>query len=73
MGWYRYHKIILRNGKIENGRPEFWQGAHVKGINHKSLEFVSLVEKFHIKAIFVIKKVTAVLEKKISIGYDKRT
>ena len=25
------------NGKIENGRPEYWIGAHVKGKNEISL------------------------------------
>ena len=32
-----YHKIILRSGKVENGRPEYWIGAHVKGKNDISL------------------------------------
>ena len=38
-GWegIGYHKVILRSGKIENGRPEFWVGAHVKGKNNISL------------------------------------
>ena len=38
-GWdgIGYHKIINRSGKIENGRPEYWIGAHVKGINNISL------------------------------------
>ena len=38
-GWdgIGYHKIIKRNGEIENGRPEFWIGAHVYGYNSKSL------------------------------------
>ena len=38
-GWdgIGYHKIILRSGKIENGRPEYWVGAHVKGKNNISL------------------------------------
>ena len=38
-GWegIGYHKVILRSGKIENGRPEFWIGAHVKGKNKNSL------------------------------------
>ena len=38
-GWegVGYHKIIKRSGKIENGRPEFWIGAHVKGKNEISL------------------------------------
>lgn len=38
-GWngIGYHKVILRSGKIEDGRPEFWVGAHVKGKNKISL------------------------------------
>ncbi|MDB9800442.1 N-acetylmuramoyl-L-alanine amidase, partial [Alphaproteobacteria bacterium] len=38
-GWdgIGYHKIICRSGKIENGRPEYWIGAHVKGYNNISL------------------------------------
>ena len=38
-GWngIGYHKIISRSGRIENGRPEYWIGAHVKGKNDVSL------------------------------------
>ena len=38
-GWdgIGYHKVIKRDGIIENGRPEFWIGAHVKGMNSQSL------------------------------------
>ena len=38
-GWngIGYHKVICRSGKIENGRPEYWIGAHVKGKNKISL------------------------------------
>ena len=38
-GWdgIGYHKIINRSGKVENGRPEYWVGAHVKGKNDISL------------------------------------
>jgi len=38
-GWdgIGYHKIITRSGKIENGRPEYWIGSHVKGKNNISL------------------------------------
>ena len=32
-----YYKIICRSGNVENGRPEYWIGAHVKGKNHISL------------------------------------
>ena len=38
-GWdgIGYHKTIKRSGKIENGRPEYWIGAHVRGKNDISL------------------------------------
>lgn len=38
-GWdgIGYHKVIRRDGTIENGRPDYWPGAHVKGHNHHSL------------------------------------
>ena len=38
-GWdgIGYHKVICRSGKVENGRPEYWMGAHVKGKNDISL------------------------------------
>ena len=47
-GWdgIGYHKIIKRNGVIENGRPEFWIGAHTYGVNDKSLG-ICLIGKNH--------------------------
>jgi N-acetylmuramoyl-L-alanine amidase len=38
-GWdgIGYHKVIKRNGIVENGRPEYWVGAHAKGLNKESL------------------------------------
>ena len=38
-GWdgIGYHKVICRDGKIENGRPSYWVGAHTKGKNKESL------------------------------------
>lgn len=38
-GWngIGYHKVINRNGEVQDGRPEYWIGAHVKGKNHVSL------------------------------------
>ena len=32
-----YHAIITRDGICHPGRPEYWQGAHVKGRNHDSV------------------------------------
>ena len=29
--------IINKSGLIENGRPEYWIGAHTKGVNEESL------------------------------------
>lgn len=38
-GWdgIGYHAVILRDGSIHPGRPDFWPGAHVKGHNYDSL------------------------------------
>lgn len=38
-GWHGvgYHRIIIRDGSIEHGRPDYWQGAHVYGHNEISL------------------------------------
>lgn len=47
-GWngIGYHKIIKRCGEIENGRPEFWIGAHVKGKNEISLGVCLIGKKY---------------------------
>ena len=47
-GWdgIGYHKVINRSGKIQNGRPEYWIGAHVKGKNKISLG-VCLIGRKH--------------------------
>ena len=59
-GWegIGYHKIIKRNGLVENGRPEFWIGAHTKGLNNKSLG-VCLIgrTKFTKKQFLTLEKV----------------
>ena len=53
-GWdgIGYHKVVLRDGKVENGRPEYWVGAHVKGKNNESLG-VCLIgsDKFTVKQL----------------------
>ena len=38
-GWsgIGYHYVIGVKGKLDQGRPEYWQGAHAKGHNYKSL------------------------------------
>ena len=59
-GWdgIGYHKIINRSGKIENGRPEYWIGAHVQGKNNISLG-VCLIgrDKFTIKQYISLERV----------------
>ena len=75
-GWdgIGYHKIILRSGKIENGRPEYWLGAHVKGKNNISLG-VCLIGKdtFTKKQLrsleIVLKKWKIIYKKAIIIGH----
>ena len=38
-GWHGvgYHRVIKRDGSVEQGRPDYWQGAHVYGHNEISL------------------------------------
>ena len=38
-GWsgIGYHYVIGETGKVENGRPHYWTGSHVKGHNLGSL------------------------------------
>lgn len=38
-GWsgIGYHAVITRDGQIQTGRPDYWQGAHVNGHNAHSL------------------------------------
>ena len=38
-GWsgIGYHYVICLDGKIENGRPEYWTGAHAAGYNEGSI------------------------------------
>jgi N-acetylmuramoyl-L-alanine amidase len=32
-----YHRVILEDGTVQQGRPDYWQGAHTRGYNHESL------------------------------------
>lgn len=36
-GWagIGYHYVILLDGTIEKGRPDFWEGSHCRGHNEK--------------------------------------
>ena len=52
-GWngIGYHKIINRTGMIQNGRPEYWVGAHAKGINENSLGVCLIGRKIYQRTI----------------------
>ena len=66
-GWegIGYHKVILRSGKIENGRPEFWIGAHVKGKNKNSLGVCLIgTDEFTNEQFLSLKKVLLKWKKK---------
>ena len=66
-GWegIGYHKVILRNGIIQNGRPEFWIGAHVKGINNISLGVCLIGRKtFSPKQFLTLEKLLILWKKK---------
>jgi N-acetylmuramoyl-L-alanine amidase len=41
-----YHYVINEYGDVENGRPEYWQGAHVSGYNENSLGICLLGKSF---------------------------
>lgn len=59
-GWdgIGYHKIIRKDGSIENGRPEFWVGAHVYGKNDISLGVCLIgTKKFNKKQFLSLTKV----------------
>ena len=66
-GWdgIGYHKVILRSGKIEDGRPEYWIGAHVKGKNEISLG-VCLIgkDKFTKNQFISLKRILKTWKKK---------
>ena len=32
-----YHRVINEGGRVEHGRPLYWQGAHARGFNGVSL------------------------------------
>lgn len=38
-GWdgIGYHHVIVTGGEVQNGRPHFWTGSHVKGMNTGSI------------------------------------
>ena len=47
-GWHGvgYHRVINRTGVVEQGRPDYWIGAHVYGHNEISLG-VCLIGRNH--------------------------
>ena len=71
-GWdgIGYHKIILRNGVIQNGRPEYWVGAHVYGKNSQSLGICLIGKDNFTKHQFTSLKKLLINWKKIYINAE---
>ena len=66
-GWngIGYHKVIRKNGLIENGRPDYWIGAHVYGKNEQSLGVCLIGKKnFSDEQFFALEKVLLIWKKK---------
>ena len=66
-GWngIGYHKVIRRDGFIEEGRPEFWVGAHVYGYNKNSLGICMIGRnEFTQKQFYSLKKTLKMWKKK---------
>ena len=66
-GWdgIGYHKIIKRDGTLENGRPDFWIGAHTYGLNKKSLGICLIGrDKFTKKQFLSLKNILIEWKKK---------
>ena len=66
-GWdgIGYHKVIRRDGFIEEGRPEFWVGAHVYGYNNNSLGICLIGRnKFTQEQFYSLKKTLQIWKKK---------
>ena len=57
-----YHYVILRNGVVEKGRPDFWKGAHAKIVNDRSLGICLIGRnKFDQKQFIELKKLIKIL------------
>lgn len=67
-GWdgIGYHYVIERKGKLVNGRPEYWQGAHASGHNKNSLGICLIgTDKFTIEQWSILEN----LVRKLLIKY----
>jgi N-acetylmuramoyl-L-alanine amidase len=40
-----YHYVITEAGEVQAGRPEYWEGAHVKGHNDGSIGVVLVADR----------------------------
>ncbi len=60
-----YHFVVLEDGTVENGRPIYWEGAHVEGHNKNSIGICLIgKDKFTDKQLSAAKKLVADLQKK---------
>lgn len=59
-----YHWIIGDDGKLEAGRPWYWQGSHVRGHNHDSIGICLIgVDEFSGEQIHTLRELVDVLRK----------
>lgn len=79
-GWdgIGYHKVICRDGSVQSGRPEYWVGAHVKGLNKCSLGVCLIGRKkftnFQFSSLFnVLSEWKQKYKKAIIIGHAEST
>lgn len=71
-GWngIGYHAVILEDGRIENGRPDYWQGAHARGANRNTLGICLIGRK-----TFTVKQMNSLRQycNSKKIKYDLKT
>ena len=65
-----YHYVILEDGQVQKGRPNFWDGSHAKGYNDTHLGICLMgVDYFTPEQFYALKDLinSLILEFKISI------
>lgn len=63
-----YHYVVLEDGAVEAGRPEYWDGAHTKGYNDKSIGICMIGEdSFTDKQISSVQSIVKMLQHEYNI------
>jgi N-acetylmuramoyl-L-alanine amidase len=60
-----YHYVILGSGEVQNGRPEFIQGAHARGHNENTIGICLIGddEPTVLQSVALAKLVKSILER----------